>query len=273
MEKAVHVCKSQDGIQPSEMAAYWDVAVAYYTGSRVAMPDHNGYFTYSLANQHCSDFRTCGDDAKDTQGIAYSNIEVFRHFTEGKIALMKGECEKGRVLTNAIITKMTIPLIQSTLRYAFEASLQDLGVVYERHQASAALFALSILPFVSFHSKDDANTIYENMVLRSSQKPDFRVVKETLESQYERMGIKCHEVGGLYNAAREVYEEGAAPCASGLGMSDAQKQVAIIFGVASGGLVLAAFLVYCISRKHINTRSIKSADTIPSDIQEEAGMT
>merc|ERR1712032_1002783 len=70
---------------------------------------------YSLADETCSQFGTCGTGETDDDGTSHVNHRVYGNFREGQRHLLNGQCESARKSKENIVRLMTIPLIQSTL--------------------------------------------------------------------------------------------------------------------------------------------------------------
>ena len=103
----------------------WDEGVAFYTGS-LEGTDHggnsDGVMVYRLAEKRCKNFGTCGAAGGATSGISMVNSELFKAgglFATGRDLLQQGECAKVRPIVEQIVSLMTVPLVQGTLRYAY----------------------------------------------------------------------------------------------------------------------------------------------------------
>ena len=104
----------------------WDEGVAFYTGSREGT-DHggnsDGKMVYRLAEKRCENFGTCGAAGGASSGISMVNSELFKAgglFATGRDLLQQGECAKVRPIVEQIVSLMTVPLVQGTLRYAYK---------------------------------------------------------------------------------------------------------------------------------------------------------
>merc|ERR1711920_275908 len=106
----------------------WDKGVAFYTGSLQgsnAGPGFGNLF-YALADKRCKYFQTCGSNSDSTSGGSYVNQEIFQEFVVGQYNLLNGQCEEARKNKENIVKLMNIPLIQSTLRYAYKQEIFQL---------------------------------------------------------------------------------------------------------------------------------------------------
>ena len=109
----------------SDSVHAWDEGVAFYAGSREGT-DHggnsDGVMVYRLAEKRCANFGTCGAAGDATSGISMVNSELFKAgglFATGRDLLQQGECAKVRPIVEQIVSLMTVPLVQGTLRYAY----------------------------------------------------------------------------------------------------------------------------------------------------------
>mmetsp|Transcript_28301 Transcript_28301/g.65583 ORF Transcript_28301/g.65583 Transcript_28301/m.65583 type:complete len:291 (-) Transcript_28301:502-1374(-) len=190
----------------------WDEAVAYYTGSIVG-PDSNslinGRFLYSLANELCKEFRTCGSRSRDLIGNSYVNIRVFQFFTEGQGELYAKLCDEAMLTKRAITSIMAVPLIQGTLRLAYDIGVRGIRTIESNGEGAA--FAASILPLIHDCNSHDAWILYLNMRV-ASLGLDYAAVRAALEKNYHCLKISCGEVGGYYDVENEMYFVGAEPC-------------------------------------------------------------
>eukprot|EP00980_Cylindrotheca_fusiformis_P003785 scaffold834_cov123-Cylindrotheca_fusiformis.AAC.32 len=230
MEQAVAEC---DKGNYKEGVHFWDEAVAYYSGSRSIQPETNGgELVFGEAELRCKAFATCGESSDSLEGMAYTNIEAFKHFEHGQNSLDRGKCRLAKEDKERIAVMMTIPLIQGTLRYAhIVASKEEYN---DEHGAKAALYALSVLPLVHSCSKDDAETIYENLKSKDSADVDFSAVKNAFENNYKCLNIQCSEVGGIWDWDLNDYKPGASPC-----QSEDSSSWPILGGIAVGLLIVS----------------------------------
>ena len=101
----------------------WDEGVAFYSGSlEGAYGSPSGKLVYRLAEKRCANFGTCGPSGTATSGTAAVNLALFPLFAEGARLLERGECSLVRPVVDEIISLMTVPLVQGSLRYACAAS-------------------------------------------------------------------------------------------------------------------------------------------------------
>jgi len=247
MEDALDDC--QKGCQTTDCnddaVHAWDEAVAFYVGSLEGNDGQgSGKLLYALADKRCSNFKTCGELAQDTDGTAHVNTEVMREFNLGARKLARGQCAETKPHKERIERMMTVPLIQGTLRYAYITSTDpEAG---EKAEAEGAVFAAAVLPLVHACDEEAADTIYKNMKTGQGGSADFGAVKAAFEEVYECMGIRGADVGGLWNGAQSTYYPGASPLSSTKGSGN--TNLPLIIGCTAGGLVLGIIIYFLFSR-------------------------
>jgi hypothetical protein len=102
--------------------------------------------------------------------------------------LRTGECDVVDI-KNQIVQWMTVPLIQGTLRYAFETGPAGSPDKDLKGRAEGAIFALAVLPQVHACSATHAETVYSNMVgkMTNGGAIDFNAVKAAFEACYSKI--------------------------------------------------------------------------------------
>ena len=195
----------------------WDEGVAFYTGSLEGSADggdDGGKLVYRLAEKRCANFGTCGVSGDATSGTAKVNLDLFPLFDEGARLLERGECSHVRAVTDKIISLMTVPLVQGSLRYAYKIGM----VASDRSQKNAAegaVFAASVLPLVEYCNPKSAETISSSMkfgLYDAGTYPDFASVKLAFEETYACLGMTCSQVGGLVDSSGTVLDAATAAC-------------------------------------------------------------
>merc|ERR1740138_907693 len=177
----------------------WDEGVAFYTGS-LAGPfadDKSGSMVYALAEKRCGNFGTCHIRG----GLSKVNTELFVLFDQGRDLLKAGTCSKVRPVLDKIISLMTVPLVQGTLRYAWRVGTtggvpNKAGDQKSKNHAEGATFAQALLPLVHHCNTAAAKVVSDHMKfgnqvfdattdkIISGSVPDSIAVKEALESTY-----------------------------------------------------------------------------------------
>lgn len=249
MERALDDCKLGLEVDSTSGLISWDSAVALYTGSLEGPTGAgDGVLLYNLADERCMDFRTCGlteDDA--TTGRSYINVHIFLEFRDGQRKLRQGDCKGPRSNKERIVQLMTVPLIQSTILYAWKQSYG--GDANEATEATGATLAAAIQPFIHDCGNTgpaDAEIIHTNMKV-DHDATDFEAVKLALERNYQCLNISCADVGGYWDSDSQNFVEGAGPCQQTRhGDSESSGiNVGLAVGLAVGGLVLL-LLVVCV---------------------------
>jgi len=191
---------------------------------------------YALAERRCIDFKTCaaplvtppspvpvtpvsthplrcGLFGSKLTGGSQVNHGLLTVHMQGNLRLRRSECATMRPIVDEIIQLMTVPLIQSTMLFAYKRETEG-NTVYEDVGHGVA-FAAAMLPLL--HDCDiasgakTAETLFENMKLGAIS-TSFSEVKSALEANYDCLGILCSSVGGIWDAAAGQYFRGAYPC-------------------------------------------------------------
>ena len=102
----------------------WDEGVAFYTGSMEGYGglSGKGRLLYTLADDLCRDFRTCGPNGKNALGLSKVNFEIFKYFKLGNSLLLQEECEETRNVKENVVNLMKVPLVQATLCAQYKQS-------------------------------------------------------------------------------------------------------------------------------------------------------
>jgi hypothetical protein len=217
----------------------WDEAVAFYTGSLEGTDGSgSGVLLYALADKRSANFKTGGDLANSISGTSHVNLEIFREFGQGKDNIIAGNCAAATKNKENIEKMMAVPLVQGTLRYAWKAEYEDYS---EKASAELATFGMAVLPVVNDCDSDAADTIFSEIKV-GRRNVDHMAVKEAFESVYSCMGIRCEDVGGLWNDPAKEYYENAEPC--GTGSADVKSDENAGFQATSAWSLAAAAAVY-----------------------------
>merc|ERR1719157_328311 len=192
----------------------WDEGVAFYTGAREGTAHsstRNGVMLYHLAQKRCKDFKTCGAAGGAADGISMVNSELFKAaglFATGRDLLQQGHCAKVRPVVEQIVSLMTVPLVQGTLRYAYKVG-NVAGDQSAKNAAEGSTFAATVLPMVNYCHAASATIVANHMKFGLTfdaagenptpiaSVPDFAKVKSALEAVYPCLGITCAHVGAL----------------------------------------------------------------------------
>ena len=99
----------------------WDEGWAFYAGSTVGQTVAQsvtdvGTLIFELAEKRSGDFKT-----DHSTGPATTNVHLLAKFIEGRDLIIAGKCAEAEPLIDDIIKQMSIPLIQGTLKYAYNS--------------------------------------------------------------------------------------------------------------------------------------------------------
>ena len=202
LEKASSMCANGT---KEDAQRVWDTAFSLYTGSKVDSTTFGGYALYNLAQIQCQEYGTCKKGS-----VAPINFEVINNFVLGKNQIAEGMCNNVGDNARRIKTLMTVPLIQGTLKVAYELDLEV--DVRQRTQGEAAAFLTATIPLVDSCSGPNANILYNDLAPGKATKASYEVLKAAFERSYDCMGIKCADVGGLTNIRGDEYLPRAEPC-------------------------------------------------------------
>lgn len=234
----------------------WDEAVAFYTGSIEGQDGitTDGKLLHQLADKRCADWKTCGMEGVDVEGMAKLNYDIFDLFALGNYQILSGNCLAARETKEKIARKMYVPLIQGAMSYAYEVEMLQGG---EKEAAEGAVFAAAVLPRVHAESPSAAKTIYDNVMVGASS-TDYKAVRSAFESVYPALGISCADIGGFWNEAEKAYFPGMEPCKDAATTStqtevvtETNKTLAVALGCTFGALfaAAAAMVLYMRSRE------------------------
>lgn len=189
-----------------------DQAVAFYVGSLSVDGSGLGNLMYTLADITCREFKTCGYAGDSIIGRSYVNLQMFPLFWLMKDSIINADLANGKLYKEAIAVKLFIPLIQSTLRFAYERGKNPNPT--EAEEALSFMYATSILPLLHHCSPTDASTVLANVRIGQSGTANFDIIKATLENNYACLKVTCEDIGGYYDYANYRYYPGAEPCVS-----------------------------------------------------------
>merc|ERR1719262_1528030 len=179
--------------------------------------------------------------------------------TTGDVAAIAGrddittaKCTGGVAQLKILTEQMTIPLVQGTLKYAWEADPAMTGSACagqsgtfdascSKAWAEGWTFAAAILPQLNACSAAAAKTVKDNLdaSLAAPMKDGLAAVKAAIEGCYPQMGITCPEVGE-YQSNGVVFS-GMAKCTDPVASSDSASAPALALGAAAaaaGALLL-----------------------------------
>jgi len=114
-----------------------------------------------------------------------------------------------RPVIDQIVSLMTVPLVQGTLRYAWKVGVTG-GVANSassqtsKNKAEGATFAAAVLPLVHYCNSAAATTISDHMKFGAAA-PTTADVKLAFETVYPCFGITCVHVGELMKNSTAPY--------------------------------------------------------------------
>ena len=228
----------------------WDEGWAFYAGSQVAATAadavmDDGTLIWELAEKRGKDFGTTY-----ATGPATVNVNLLAKFIEGRDRIIAGQCLEAEPIVDEIIKQMSIPLIQGTLKYAYNSDPKTTTGYCTADADKTALtstadcakawaegwaFAAAILPRIDQCSATAAATIKTNIEI-SASKPmagGFAAVKTAMESTYPCLGITCADVGAY---------TGTTVCTDPVASSDAATAPALALGAAAAAAGAALLL-------------------------------
>ena len=135
---------------------------------------------YRLAEKRCQNFGTCGANGDQTSGTSQVNVALFPLFAEGARLLERGECSAVRPIVDDIVSLMTVPLVQGSLRYAYK-----IGEVpsdrSQKNAAEGATFSAAVLPLVHYCNPKAASTVSSNVKFGLFDASTYPVYKDVLD--------------------------------------------------------------------------------------------
>jgi hypothetical protein len=272
-EAGLDKCKLGAGEDNTAAVHAWDEGVAFYTGSLqgTATAPATGVLVHVLADKRCADFGTCVSGSDKSTG-SKANVEIYKLFAQGRDLLDAGECHQAIAIKDQAIQKMTIPLVQGTLKYASKSNAADSIGSDDKALAEAYAFSRAILPLVNKCRRTDAETIATGIDISKNKVTgyeygNFPDIKAALENNYECLGITCEDVG--------AYPAGVAtPCDDGLksefdytwtdrGQEDCMfgdNALFIVIGVGALAFVSLVTSLYCWNKKNDAVKQAAAGD-------------
>jgi len=218
-------------LTPSGNAPHaWDEAWAFYAGSlEVEEGGKDGKLVYNLAQKRCKDYATCiGCDSLGTTtcsgGTAKANADQLELYKTGQALLNNGRCDDLEKLVAQIEAKMSIPLIQGMLKYAYKQSNGASSVDTTAKSAGEGwAFASAILPRIHNCDAVTAASIRTNMDLNGvgvmAMGTTWPTFYAAVQAQYSCLGVTCADIGGYTGGASTGFYTGFAPCTDTAGGS------------------------------------------------------
>merc|ERR1719359_1036285 len=214
-----------------------DEAAAFYAGSlegSAAAGNSAGKLIFRLAEKRCSNFGTCNTGAQ-----AKANQMVIAKLQEAQTELKNARCSNVPALRDSIVSLMSIPLVQGSLRYAWKVAEDPQAG--ETEKAEGAVFSAAILPRVHACDAAKAKIISDNMKIDAGtfMSAGFTAVKEAFEATYCCLGITCADIGGLLKSSTVLNDYADCSANSG-GANCAAPCTTTCPGTGGGGPVSSA---------------------------------
>merc|ERR1719506_2518951 len=215
-----------------------DEAAAFYAGSLEgtgAAGNSVGKLIFRLAEKRCSNFGTC----TGPQNQAKANQMIMAKLQEAQTELKNARCSNVPALRDSIVSLMSIPLVQGSLRYAWKVAEDPQAG--ETEKAEGAVFSAAILPRVSACDPAKAKIISDNMKIDAGtfMSSGFKAVKEAFEATYCCLGITCADIGGLLKSSTVLNDYADCSANSG-GANCAAPCTTTCPGTGGGGPVSSA---------------------------------
>jgi len=203
----------------TEAIEYWDGAAAIYVGSLEGTDGGNtlagsyGKAPYALADKRCRNFRNCGPDPANYPNTypkdvtSFMNTKILALFAAGSHAAWAGDFALLDKYIQLISNKIAVPLIQGTFRYYYRLSDEEFGTgtfsVLDKEIGEGGAFIFGVLPKLFScstrgHKKVEAQTKIGGGVAGVSA-VNFEDVKLGFECNYRCLGIRCDEIGTLFD--------------------------------------------------------------------------
>ena len=215
MEEAFNMCQADcdNGKKCFDTALHHiDTAVALYTGSMIhTKGEDKGKLLYTLANQMCVKFKTCGKNGNGYHGTAAMNKQIFEEFQISQQAALDDKCPIIRQAKESIARKIGVPLIQATLEAAYKRDPSMGKDSSQEEEVIGATLAATVEPLVAFCNQADSQILHDNLKT-GGESTSFLEVKRVLEKNYKCIGVTCEMIGGLHNKKTGKPYPGAEAC-------------------------------------------------------------
>ena len=209
LEFTIEKCLDDDNtmtdktITSEEYTAYWDESWAIYAGSLEGVngTTEEGKLLYHLADEMCGTFDTCDND-DDGDETATVNRKIVEDYQKGQTQVLNGQCDAAKATKEAIVSRMTVPLLQGMLLSAFEQEGGDKGDENVVDQVIGFSYAISVLPLIHACETNQlaATVIYDAFSVPPVSETDFASIRSVLEASYECLGVTCDDIGSLAGA-------------------------------------------------------------------------
>jgi len=236
---------------------YWEGAAAIYIGSLEGEEGNEvddsgsrayGKSNYALADKRCRNFKTCGPTRDSDASKFYTaptNTKILSFFAAGTQAAFAGDYALMRDYQKQISSKMAVPYIQGTYRYAWRMSSErsrisgsanspttdprdeDTDLIdpddavadddyseLDKEVGEGAAFAVAAVPKLWACSKKAAGFVWPQLqpgVIAGRAPVNFQLIKTAFECNYKCLNTYCEEIGSLWDGDDEI-RNGAKAC-------------------------------------------------------------
>ena len=230
-EDGIYDCTPGDATANEPAAHAWNQGWALYSGSLVAATaadsarsspaSADGVLIWEISEKRGADFGTL-----DTTGPSKANVGLVADFIDGRDKIIAANCAGAEPVIDKIITKMTIPLIQGTIKYAWKADPANAGDCSADAGKTALTasdncvkswtegwaFAAALLPQLDQCDPEVASVVRHNLDAGATgpMQCGFATVKTAIESCYTKLGVTCADIGA-FQSSTGVYA-GADAC-------------------------------------------------------------
>merc|ERR1719269_140842 len=177
-----------------------------------------GQLLYGLAQSRADNFGTTTNDVANANTVALATANA------GRNALQQAKCADVPAQLVILTQQMTVPLVQGTLKYAWEADPAQTGSACagqtapfdagcSKAWAEGWTFASAILPQLDACDAAAAKTVKDALdgAATAPMVGGLAAVKSAIEGCYTKMGITCDEVGEYQKSG--VVFNGMCKCA------------------------------------------------------------
>ena len=200
-------CENTDEYSYHRTRKLWDEGAALLIGSFEGVQNSktdDGYLMYALGNQMCEHFTpTCGSN----NNMAKVNERLTELLYSGSSAASSLSCGVVKEIAEMIESAMMIPLIQATLKAAYE-NTELIEGTRDQRLASGYVYSRSILPYINDVDISSAIRIKDNLNMQFEEKPvkdGGKKVFEAMKAALERMkDVSCVSIGYNWKAKLSV---------------------------------------------------------------------
>ena len=222
MYNALIACEKDDA------AAYWDMAVAYLTGSLEGKTNGGsdaGNLLWSLGKEYCSEFGTCSQEVENSAEI---NDDMQSLFYAGRGAISSRACDILGKTVMDLSPLMFVAILQAILKKTVDLVVLRRGDQRNNIWSETEVLVATILPVIEASQPEVAEVLEVNYGNKGNPIPDgidrtARAISQGLKS----LKVNCEDIG---------VSSDIDPCL-GVATKD-RNSVGIVIGVLIGLLAL-----------------------------------